>query len=122
MTAPYVKFKMPEKLVEDVLNLVETARTTGKIKKGTNETTKAVEKEITKLIVIAEDISPPEIAMHLPLLCEERGIAYTYVPKKEELGASAGVEVGCGAVAIVEAGEGKTLLKEILEKLKEIKK
>lgn len=122
MAAPYVKFAMPKELVEDILNLIETARTTGKIKKGTNESTKAAEKGTTKLVVIAEDISPPEIVMHLPPLCEEKDIMFAFVPKKDELGAAAGIDVGCGAVAITDAGEGKALLKEVLEKLKGLKK
>ena len=40
----YVRFEMPEELVKKVYEAVEKARDTGKVKKGTNETTKAVER------------------------------------------------------------------------------
>ena len=66
MPKSYVKFEVPEELKEKVLQAVEIARNSGKIKKGTNETTKAIERGIAKLVVIAEDVEPEEIVMHLP--------------------------------------------------------
>jgi len=95
---------------------IEVAKATGKLKKGTNEVTKAIEKGKAKLVVIAKDVTPPEITMHIPLLCEEKGIQCLEVPSKEELGAAAGMEVGTSAVAIVEEGEAKKVIKEITKK------
>jgi ribosomal protein L7Ae-like RNA K-turn-binding protein len=51
--------------------------------------------------------------MHLPLLCKEKGIACVKVGSKEELGASAGLPVGTVAVAIIQEGDAKGLLKQI---------
>jgi large subunit ribosomal protein L7Ae len=87
-----------------------------------NETTKAVEKGIAQLVVIAEDVEPEEIVMHLPVLCEEKKIPYTYVPSKAELGRAAGIDVASSAVSIIEAGEAKELLEEIIRKIEEIRK
>lgn len=117
----HVKFEVPQELVEKTYLLVERARETGKVRRGTNEVTKAVERKQPKLVVIAEDVDPPEVVAHLPLLCEEKGIPYTYVPSKRELGAAAGLEVAAASVAVIEPGDAD-LLREILEKLKEIKK
>ncbi len=117
----HVKFQVPKELADKVLKAVETARTTGKIKKGTNETTKAVERGIAKLVVIAEDVNPPEIVMHLPALCEEKEILYVYVPAKADLGAAAGLDVPAAAVAIIDEGEAKNLIKEIAEEISKIK-
>jgi large subunit ribosomal protein L7Ae len=97
---------------ERVFEAIELAKTTGKIKKGTNEVTKAIEKGTAKLVVIAKDITPPEITMHIPLLCKEKGISCVIVGNKEELGAAAGLEVPTGAVAIVQEGEAKKILKD----------
>lgn len=36
--------------------------------------------------MLAADITPLDIISHLPLLSEEAGIPYVYVPSKEELG------------------------------------
>ncbi|RLG17129.1 hypothetical protein DRN63_03315 [Nanoarchaeota archaeon] len=120
MPAPYVKFEVPNELVEKTYQLFEVARNTGKIKKGTNETTKAVEKGQAKLVAIAEDVVPPEIVMHLPPLCEEKGIPYTYVPSKADLGAAAGIEVAAASACIIDPGEGKALMEEIIEKVKKL--
>ena len=84
--AYYVKFETPEDLVSPILEAVRVASTSGKVKKGTNEATKAIERGTSKLIVIAEDVEPPEVVAHLPILCEEQGAAYAFVPNKEELG------------------------------------
>ncbi|MHC1628659.1 MAG: 50S ribosomal protein L7Ae, partial [Candidatus Nezhaarchaeales archaeon] len=39
----YVRFEVPSELAEKAYEAVRIARESGKIKKGTNETTKAVE-------------------------------------------------------------------------------
>ncbi|MEO2154424.1 MAG: 50S ribosomal protein L7Ae [Nanoarchaeota archaeon] len=113
--------KLPEEYINKVYELVEVARSTGKIKKGTNETTKAVERGLAKLVVIAEDVDPKEIVMHLPILCEEKNIPYVYVPSKKDLGAAAGLRVQAASVAVVDAGEGKQLLNEIIEAIEKLK-
>ena len=122
MPKAYVKFEVPKELSDKVLQLVEISKNTGKIKRGTNETTKAVERGQGQLVVIATDVEPEEIVMHLPPLCEEKNVPYIFVPSKQELGRSAGIDVAAAAVAILDAGEGKELLKDILNSLEKIKK
>ena len=97
---------------------VELAKKTGKIKKGVNEATKAIERASAKLVLVAKDVNPPEIIMHLPPLCKEKNILLVEVPSKEELGAAAGLSVPTGAIAIVVEGEAKELIKELASKLK----
>lgn len=122
MPKPYAKFDMPKELSGKILQAVETARNTGKLRRGVNETTKAIEKSISQLVVIAGDVEPEEIVMHLPALCEEKKVPYVYVPSKLELGRSSGIDVGSSAIAIVDAGEGKNLIKDILNSLEQLKK
>ncbi|MCD6542558.1 MAG: 50S ribosomal protein L7ae [Thermoplasmata archaeon] len=118
----YVRFKVTKELESMAYELVERARDTGKISKGTNETTKQVERGLAKLVIMAEDVSPEEILAHMPLLCEEKNIPYTYVPSKKELGAAAGLEVAAASVAIIDPGEAKDELEELIKKLEEVKK
>ena len=92
---------------------IEIARKTGKIKKGTNETTKAVERGIAKLVIVAKDTSPQEIIMHLAPLCKEKSIPLIEVPSKEELGTAAGLRVGTSSVAIIKEGDSKDLIDNI---------
>jgi len=109
---------MAEGLSNKALEAVELARTTGKLKKGTNEVTKAIERGTAKLVLVAKDVSPPEVVMHLPLLGKEKGVPVIEVPSKEELGAAAGLTVPAVSVAIVQEGEAKAIIKEINEELK----
>jgi large subunit ribosomal protein L7Ae len=112
--------KLPEEQINKIYELVEVARSTGKIKKGTNETTKAAERGLAKLVIIAEDVDPKEIVMHLPILCKEKNIPFVYVPSKKDLGAAAGLKTQAASVAIIDAGEGKNILNEIIEALEKL--
>jgi len=110
--------EVPKELVDKVYESIEIARTTGKIKKGTNEVTKTIEKGNAKLVAVAKDVTPPEIVMHIPVLCEEKGVLCAEIPSKEELGAAAGIDIGTSSIAIVQEGEATALLKELSQKLK----
>ena len=101
-----------------VYDIIEKAAKTGKVDKGVNEVTKAVEKGTAKLVVVAKDVTPPEIVMHLPLLAKEKGILCVEVQSKEELGSAAGIDVPNVSVAVVAEGEAKSILKEIAELIK----
>ncbi len=92
---------------DDVYKVVEVANATGKVRRGSNEVTKSVEKGEAKLIVIAKDVSPPEVIMHLPILAKEKGIKCVEVASKEELGAASGINKATTAVAIVQEGDAK---------------
>lgn len=117
----YVQFEVPDSLAESTYNAVEKARDTGNIRKGTNEVTKAIERGEADLVVIAGDVEPPEIVMHLPALCDEKGISYTFVPEKDELGLAAGLNVRTSAVAITESGSSEDDIKDIVSKIEELK-
>jgi len=90
-----------------ILEIIEIARTSGKIRKGSNETTKAIEKGEAKLVAYAADVNPKEVIMHIPLLCKEKGIKCFEISKREDLGAAAGLPVATAAVAIVKEGDAK---------------
>ncbi len=117
----YVRFIVPPELAEKAYQALSIARETGRIRKGTNETTKAVERGQAVLVLIAEDVDPPEIVAHLPLLCEEKKIPYVYVPSKERLGKAAGINVQAAAAAIIDPGDAKNLVDEIIKEVNEIK-
>ena len=117
----YVKFETPEDLVSPILEALRVAATSGKVKKGTNEATKAIERGSSKLIVIAEDVEPPEVVAHLPILCEEQGAAFVFVPTKQELGNSLGIEITSAAAAILDAGDAQHIVDQIIERISKIK-
>lgn len=108
-----------DETTEKMYEAIELAKATGKIRKGSNETTKAIERGIAKIVAVAKDVQPPEIVMHIPLLAKEKGVPCIQVDSKEELGTAAGLEVGTAAIAIIEEGEAKALVKELRGKAKE---
>ena len=122
MAAIFVRFETPKELADKIYKAVELARDTGKVRKGTNEVTKIVERGEAKFVVMAEDVSPPEILAHMPLLCEEKSVPYGYVPSKAELGMAAGIKKGTASIVIVEPGKAADLLKEIKEEIGKLKK
>lgn len=120
--AYYIKFETPRELVDASYEALRQAKQTGKIRKGTNEATKAIERGVAKFVVIAEDVEPPEVVAHLPLLCEERNVPYLYVPSKAQIGPAIGVDVGAASACIVEAGESQGLLDQIIPAVEKQKK
>ena len=104
---------MTENIVSKAYEAVEVAVKTGKIRKGTNEVTKAVERGVAKLVLAAADVNPPEVIMHLDPLCKEKNILFVKVPSREELGTAAGLNVPTSSVAIVEAGNAEAIIREI---------
>lgn len=114
--------------MDSIYEIVEKARKTGKIEKGTNEVTKAVERGTAKLVVAAEDVNPKEIVQHLPALCQEKGIAFMTADSKQKLGAAAGINVGTSSIAIIQEGEaslagyGKSTMAKAEEKPEKAKK
>ncbi|MGQ9588122.1 MAG: 50S ribosomal protein L7Ae [Thermoplasmata archaeon] len=118
----YVTFDMPKELQDKTYEVVELARDGGKLRKGTNEVTKLVERGEALMVVMAEDVSPPEILMHMPALCEERNVPYAYVPSKAELGNACGLEKPTAAIAILDAAKGKPAMDDLAEKIKALRK
>jgi len=88
-----------------IYEIIDKARKTGKVEKGTNETTKAIERGTAKLVVYAADVSPKEIVQHLPILCKEKGIQCVEADNKKKLGISAGLNIGCSSIAIIDLGD-----------------
>ncbi len=93
--------------------IIELARKTGKIEKGINEVTKAIERTTAKIVVYAEDVSPKEIIQHLPVLCKEKNIVCQAVDNRKKLGVSAGIGVSCSAIAVIEPGEAIKYLSDL---------
>ncbi|AGB16332.1 50S ribosomal protein L7Ae [Halovivax ruber XH-70] len=116
----YVTIDVPVDLQEDALEALEVARDTGRVKKGTNETTKAIERGNADLVFVAEDVSPEEIVMHLPELADEKGIPVVFVETQDDVGHAAGLEVGSAAAAIVDTGDADDDVEDIAGKIEDL--
>ncbi|MDO8633977.1 MAG: 50S ribosomal protein L7Ae [archaeon] len=119
--AQFVKFSVPKELAEKQLGIIEKVKKTGKLRIGSNEVTKAIERGTAKLVFIAEDVSPPEIVMHIPILCTEKNVPFSYVSTKKELGEKLGLKASASSVAIVNEGASKKEIEDLAKKLSELK-
>jgi large subunit ribosomal protein L7Ae len=121
MAKTYVKFEASEEIQNKALEALELARDTGKIKKGANEATKAIERSVAALVLIGADVEPEEIVMHLGPLCEEKKIPYLFINKQNDIGTASGLEVGSTAAAIVKPGKAKDLVDEIAKQISDLR-
>jgi H/ACA ribonucleoprotein complex subunit 2 len=74
-------------------------------------------------VILAGDISPIDVLSHLPVICEEAGIPYVYVPSKAGLGAAANTKRATSCILVAApAKKEQADLKKVFEKAaKEIK-
>lgn len=102
--------------------LSEVVKSGGKVRKGTNETTKAIERQQAKIVYIAGNVDPPEIVYYLPPLCEEKKIPYIFIDDKKDLGAAIGLsKISSAAAAIVDEGKIKDRVSTIVERVSKLK-
>jgi large subunit ribosomal protein L7Ae len=100
----------------DFYNIVERAKKTGKIEKGTNEVTKAVELGTAKLVIYAKDVEPKEIVAHLPILCKEKEIPCAEVDSKQKLGIAVGIPVSTASIAVIDGGDTAKEIAQLAKK------
>jgi large subunit ribosomal protein L7Ae len=118
----FVEWEPTEELQKKALEALEIAKDTGRIKKGINEATKSIERGVARLVIIAEDVEPPEIIMYLPGLCDDKKIPYIFIQNKGDLGKAVGIERPTAAVAIIVDGKAKDLVDDLVEKINGLRK
>ena len=97
----------------DVYKIIEKAKKTGKVEKGTNEVTKAIERGTAKLVVYAADVEPKEIVQHIPFLCKEKKILCKEVDSRQKLGLAVGISVPASSVVVINAGDAESELNSL---------
>ncbi|MBI5553339.1 MAG: 50S ribosomal protein L7ae [Candidatus Diapherotrites archaeon] len=120
--AEFVKFSVPSEVEKSQAEFLEKIRKRGKIRVGANEVTKAIERQRAKAVFIAEDVTPPELVMHLPILCREKNIPFSYFKTRESLGKAGGIQVATSALAVVDEADMKKELEALLKRIGEIQK
>ena len=117
MAKSYVKFEVSNDVVSKTYEALQMVKQSGKIRKGANEVTKSVEQGLATFVVIAGDVEPEEVVVHIPKICDQKKVAYSYVPSKLELGKSIGLNVPCTAVAVENAGSAQHNISDIISKV-----
>ncbi|KAL6941560.1 snoRNA-binding protein [Hanseniaspora osmophila] len=105
-----VKFAEPlasKKLNKKILKTVKKASKAKNVKRGVKETVKALRKGEKGLVIIAGDISPPDVISHLPVLCEDQHVPFVFIPSKQELGSAGSTKRPTSVVFIVPGSNKK---------------
>ena len=89
------------KLAERTYKLVKKANSAKKLKRGVPEVVKAIRKGAKGVVILAADIFPVDVISHVPVFCEEKGIAYAFVPSRSKLGAACGTKRAASAVMVI---------------------
>ena len=119
----HVRFETPTEISDKIYEMIQS-NSNGRIKKGSNEVTKTAERGTAQFIVLAEDVNPPELLAHIPLICEEKGIPYGYVPSQEFLANEAGLPTGVktASIAIMEINKSaQEKYQEVVDLIKGLK-
>ena len=78
-----------KKSTKKTYKLIKKASSAKIIRRGVKEVVKGIRKNEKGLCILAGDIYPLDVISHLPILLEENGIPYLFVPSKQDLGAAA---------------------------------
>ena len=105
----HIAFETPKDVQDSVYELVKLVGSgNGRLKKGSNEVTKAAERGTAKMVVMAENVNPAELLAHVPLICKEKNIPFIYVEDQSYLAEAAGMNSGAktAAIALMEIAKG----------------
>ena len=100
--------------------MVKKASTAKHLRRGVKEVVKGVRKGEKGLAIIAGDIYPIDVVSHLPILLEEGGIPYIFVPSKQDLGAAANTKrpTSCVLVTPKKGFDGQDLYDTLMQEAK----
>ncbi|CAF0774398.1 unnamed protein product [Rotaria sordida] len=88
------------------------------LRSGMNTVTALVEKKKAQLVIIAHDVEPIELVLHLPTLCRKMGIPYCIVKGKARLGRLVHLKT-CSSLALTDVNtEDKSGLGKLVEAIK----
>ncbi|EOO01050.1 putative snrnp and snornp protein [Phaeoacremonium minimum UCRPA7] len=109
-------------LTQELLDCIQQASHYRQLKKGANESTKALNRGTAEIVVLAGDTSPLAILLHIPLLSEDKNVPYVYVPSKIALGRACGVSRAVIAAAITtnEASDLQGVIRSLKDKVERL--
>ncbi len=105
----HIAFETPKDVQDNVYELVKLVGSgNGRLKKDSNEVTKAAERGTAQMVVMAENVNPAELLAHIPLICKEKSIPFIYVEDQAYLAEAAGMSTGAktAAIALMEIAKG----------------
>jgi len=86
---------------KEVLDLLTECEKIKQAKRGANEVTKMINRNMAEFVLLAADTIPIEIIMHLTLLCEDKGVPFLWVSSRDMIGKACGLPRPVTAAAIL---------------------
>ncbi|XP_067933949.1 H/ACA ribonucleoprotein complex subunit 2-like protein [Watersipora subatra] len=116
---PIARPMASRKLAKKAFKVAKKGLSKKKIILGLKVVQKALRKGETGFVVLAGDTDPMDVISHFPLMCEEKGIPYMWVPSKVGLGNA--LSKGSAIVALIQSSpEYAELYDEVYQKVKEM--
>lgn len=101
-----------KKLTKKLYKAVKKSRKVKKLKRGVREVVKGLRKNEKGVVILAGDVSPIDVVSHIPVLCEDKGLPYCYVPSRRDLGAASLTKRPTSVVLVKSDGDYEELYQE----------
>lgn len=88
------------------------------VRNGLKDVQKRIRKGETGILFFAADISPIDIMIHLPGVCEDKDIPYCYTPSRADLGAALGLKRGALLALVREKEDYKEIFDELKQEIR----
>jgi len=88
------------------------------LRRGLKDVQLRIRKGETGIVVFGGDVTPVDVMVHLPGVCEEKNLPYCYVPLRADIGAAMGFKRPCLMALIRENEDYKELYDECLAEVK----
>jgi len=106
------------KMTKKLFKIIKKAQKQKNLYKGVREVQKFIRKGQKGIVIFAGNTNPIEVICHMPVLCEDNGLPYCYVPSKEDLGAASGSKRPTCALMVKSHGEYQELYDELFSDIK----
>nr|CAG4635859.1 EOG090X0JRW [Artemia franciscana] len=110
-----------KKLTKKIYKLIKKAsKQKTYLRNGLKDVQGRIRKGESGMVVFAGDVTPIDIMCHMPGVCEDKGLPYTYTPSRQDIGTAMGVKRGSLMVLIRPHEEYKDLYDEVVEEVKKL--
>uniref|UniRef100_A0A0A9X847 H/ACA ribonucleoprotein complex subunit 2 n=1 Tax=Lygus hesperus TaxID=30085 RepID=A0A0A9X847_LYGHE len=106
------------KLTKKIYKLIKKSAKKPQFWSGLKDVQKQLRIGTEGIVILAGDVLPIDIYSHLPAVCEDKNIAYCYVPSKDDIGTAMGVKRSVITVFLGLNPELKENYDEILQDIK----
>eukprot|EP00088_Acartia_fossae_P068100 TRINITY_DN8572_c0_g1_i1.p2 TRINITY_DN8572_c0_g1~~TRINITY_DN8572_c0_g1_i1.p2 ORF type:complete len:161 (-),score=44.67 TRINITY_DN8572_c0_g1_i1:175-633(-) len=83
------------------------------LRSGLKDVQRRIRKGETGIVVFAGDVTPLDVMVHMPGVCENKQIPYVYTPSRTDLGAAMGVKRGCLMMLVRKHDDYQDLFDEV---------